>query len=369
MRWSTVAGSSSGLVVCPWPQPCPHSYESKHFAEILISFDPGWGSGLGLRVVGSPRPQLRHIRSGGMTSLPPTAPSNSASGGGRRSRSRRLLLVGAALAAAGAAGAAYKRLCARRRVGDAGPSDGSLSLGWGEGVSRPEHQIVRTPDGAQLAVWDLAGNGPDAPVVVLPHCWGCSHEIWLPVARRLREQGARVVLYDQRGHGASTRGTAPLEIETLAHDLADVLEATDVHDAVLAGHSMGGMTIMSLATHRPDVLKERARATVLVSTAATSLGDRSAQGARVAGAMVASPVVTRAMRARNGHVFVRFGVRRQPGAGPHGSDPRPLRGLPPDRAGRLPAVAGDDESLGGRGDDRCADDGHGGHTRRPDPAR
>ncbi len=88
-----------------------------------------------------------------------------------------------------------------------------------------------------------------------------------------------MVLYDQRGHGASTRGTAPLAIETLAHDLATVLDATDLRDAVLAGHSMGGMTIMSLATHRPDVLKERAKATVLVATAATSLGDRSARGA------------------------------------------------------------------------------------------
>ena len=137
---------------------------------------------------------------------------------------------------------------------------------------------MRTPDGAELAVWDLEGDGPDAPVVVLPHCWGCSHEIWLPVARRLRAQGFRVVLYDQRGHGASTRGTAPLAIETLAHDLTAVLDATDVRDVVLAGHSMGGMTIMSLATYRPDVFKERAKATVLVATAATSLGDRLGAG-------------------------------------------------------------------------------------------
>ncbi len=171
---------------------------------------------------------------------------------------------------------------------------------------------MRTPDGAELAFWDLAGDGPDAPVVVLPHCWGCSHEIWLPVARRLREQGYRVVLYDQRGHGSSTRGTAPLAIDTLAHDLALILDATDVRDAVLAGHSMGGMTIMSLATHRPDVLKERAKATVLVATAATNAGDRTAQGTRVASTMIASPLVTRAMQAKNGHVFVRFAFGENP---------------------------------------------------------
>jgi non-heme chloroperoxidase len=236
--------------------------------------------------------------------------SASSSGNGHRRRSR-LLFVGGALAASGAAGLAYKRLVAQG-AGNAGPEDGSLALGWGEGVSRPEHVVVRTPDGADLAVWDLAGDGPDAPVVVLPHGWGCSHEVWLPVARRLREQGARVVLYDQRGHGASTRGTAPLTIETLAHDLTAVLEATDVRDAVLAGHSMGGMTIMSLATHRPDVLKERAKATVLVSTAATDLGSRSAQGTRIATAMVSSPVVSRAMQSRYGHDLVRSSFGENP---------------------------------------------------------
>ena len=108
------------------------------------------------------------------------------------------------------------------------------------------------------------------------------------------------MLYDQRGHGASTRGTAPLTIETLAHDLTAVLDAADVRDAVLAGHSMGGMTIMSLATHRPDVLKERAKATVLVATAATSSGTGSGQGARVANALVASSLVSRAMQSKNG---------------------------------------------------------------------
>jgi non-heme chloroperoxidase len=220
-------------------------------------------------------------------------------------------LVGAALAAAGAAGMTYRRMAAPRS-GHEPVEDVARALGWGEGVERPHHTVVRTPDGAQLAVWDLDGDGPGASVVVLPHCWGCSHEVWLPVTRRLREQGFRVVLYDQRGHGASSRGTAPLTIETLAHDLSAVLEATDVRNAVLAGHSMGGMTIMSLATHRPDVLKQRAKATVLVATAATNLVGGPTPGARAANALVASPLVTRAMQSRNGHVFVRGAFGENP---------------------------------------------------------
>jgi non-heme chloroperoxidase len=221
------------------------------------------------------------------------------------------VLAGAALVAAGAAGVAYRQLAAER-ADDVSVEDLRLALGWGEGVERPDHTVVRTPDGAQLAVWDLEGGGPDTPVVVLPHCWGCSHEVWLPVTRRLKEQGFRVVLYDQRGHGASTRGTAPLTMETLAHDLAAVVQATDVRDAVLAGHSMGGMTIMSLAAHRPDVFEERTKTTVLVATAATSLVGRSARGARAANALAASALVTRAMHSKNGHVFVRGAFGENP---------------------------------------------------------
>lgn len=221
-------------------------------------------------------------------------------------------MLGGLVAAGTTAGLAYARLGRRAAyLGTDVPDAGPLALGWGSGLSRPEHRIIRTADGAELAVWDLSGGDLDAPVVVLPHCWGCSHEIWLPVTRRLRDQGHRVVLYDQRGHGLSTRGTAPLAVETLAHDLSSVLEAADVRDAVLAGHSMGGMTIMSLATYRPEVLKERARATVLVATAATAAGgDRTARGAQLAGSFIGSPLVSRAMRSRNGHVFVRgvFGV-------------------------------------------------------------
>ena len=202
---------------------------------------------------------------------------------------------------------AYRRLTADGAKSD----DGRLALGWGEGVSRPDHLVVSTPDGALLAVWDLAGAAPDAPAVVLPHCWGCSHEIWLPVARRLREQGYRVVLYDQRGHGMSTRGTAPLAVETLAHDLEAVLEATDVRGVVLAGHSMGGMTVMSLATYRPDVLRARAKATVLVATSATAIGGRVGNP-EFARTIFSSPLVNRALNAPNGHLLVRSVFGTQP---------------------------------------------------------
>ena len=239
---------------------------------------------------------------------PASAVSISSAGRSGRSRSRRLFVIGGALATAVAAGAAYRRLQAGRSAATTGvpDDDGQLSLGWGEAVVASEPTTVSTDDGADLAVWDYAGESADAPAVVLSHCWTGNHEIWVPVARRLREQGYRVVLYDQRGHGASTLGTAPITVELLAHDLATVLEATDVRGAVLAGHSMGGMSIMSLANHHSDILHERARAVVLVATSATKVGNYPDPVLRrMAAPLVGSPALTRAMASRNGHRFVR----------------------------------------------------------------
>jgi non-heme chloroperoxidase len=229
-------------------------------------------------------------------------------------RSRRsLLAVGAAATLVGGA-VAYRKVAASRlrELEPGAPTTQPASLraaldelGWGT-VETPSRLTLTTADGADLAVWDI-GEGP---TVALPHCWGGTHAIWVPVARRLVESGHRVVLYDQRGHGASTRGTAELTIMTLADDFAAVLAARQVEDAVLAGHSMGGMTIMALATHRPAILAARARAVVLVATAAADLGSGAAAAEWFAANLIASPAVSLALRSPAGNRFVRgvFGV-------------------------------------------------------------
>nr|MBA2625839.1 alpha/beta fold hydrolase [Acidimicrobiia bacterium] len=127
-----------------------------------------------------------------------------------------------------------------------------------------------------------------------------------PVAHRLVRRGPQVVLYDQRGHGSSTVGSDGFTIPRLGADLKAVLEAVDVRDAVVAGHSMGGMTVQSLATHHPDVVAERARALVLVATAASGLGrGRGDAGAR---RMVTSVGVERLLRSGFGHALLRGAV-------------------------------------------------------------
>ena len=101
------------------------------------------------------------------------------------------------------------------------------------------------------------GRRAHTPLVALPHCWGCSHESGSPSPAASGTGVQRGILDDQRGHGASTKGTAELAVAILAHDLEPSWRRATCYDAALVGHSMGGMTIMSLATHRPDALRAR----------------------------------------------------------------------------------------------------------------
>ena len=162
-----------------------------------------------------------------------------------------------------------------RRCGDSGPC---ARAGWHGTAARrrrgpgswPSSSLPCSP---RWSAWiPNPGQSADAPTVVLSHCWTGNHEIWVPVARRFASRGTEWSLRPA-GPRRQHAGTAPISVELLAHDLATVLEATDARGAVLAGHSMGGMSIMSLANHRSDVLHERARAVVLVATSATKVGN------------------------------------------------------------------------------------------------
>ncbi|WP_280340998.1 alpha/beta fold hydrolase [Nocardia neocaledoniensis] len=133
-------------------------------------------------------------------------------------------------------------------------------------ATAPQVVPVTTADGADLRVHVY---GPDtAPTLVLIHGWACSIEYWNPQLNAFAGE-YRVVAYDQRGHGESTLGTAAPSEHTLADDLSAVLDATlrPGEKAVLAGHSMGGLTIQAWAKHHPEQVGERAEAVLLANTA------------------------------------------------------------------------------------------------------
>jgi pimeloyl-ACP methyl ester carboxylesterase len=177
----------------------------------------------------------------------------------RRRTTLAVALAGGSVAATAGAAAASRRWAANDE-----PGEDLLALP--DGRSR----TVTTDDGAVLSV--LECGDPAGPTVVLAHCWTGTRATWAPVARHLCSQGHHVVLYDQRGHGASTVGRDGIGIGRFGADLRAVLESVDSVDVVVAGHSMGGIAAQSFVADHPDVAAERVRGLALVATAAGGLG-------------------------------------------------------------------------------------------------
>ncbi|MFC9998406.1 alpha/beta fold hydrolase [Nocardia sp. NPDC127526] len=129
---------------------------------------------------------------------------------------------------------------------------------------------VTATDGARLRVHSY---GPaDGDVIVLVHGWTCCLEYWNPQINAFAGE-YRVVAYDQRGHGESELGTAPLTTDRLADDLSAVLAAAlqPGQRAVLVGHSLGGMTIQAWAGRYPEQVEQRALAVLMTNTAPGNL--------------------------------------------------------------------------------------------------
>ncbi|MEU0524467.1 alpha/beta fold hydrolase [Streptomyces niveus] len=133
----------------------------------------------------------------------------------------------------------------------------------------PRELSARSADGSRLHIEVYGSEG--APAIVLIHGWTCSTLFWAAQIDALSADH-RVIVYDQRGHGRSPAvGRGGYTTDALADDLEAVLGATLApgEKAVLAGHSMGGMTLMA-ASSRP-AFREHAAAALLCSTGSSKL--------------------------------------------------------------------------------------------------
>ncbi|UZI29280.1 alpha/beta fold hydrolase [Streptomyces sp. VB1] len=125
----------------------------------------------------------------------------------------------------------------------------------------------------------LFGRKAPAPVtVVFSHGYCLGQDSWHFQRAALRGL-VRAVYWDQRSHGRSGRGRAqadgvPLGIDQLGRDLKAVIDAAAPEGPlVLAGHSMGGMTMMALADRYPALIRDRVAAVALVGTSSGKLGE------------------------------------------------------------------------------------------------
>jgi non-heme chloroperoxidase len=97
------------------------------------------------------------------------------------------------------------------------------------------------------------GSGP---AVVLLAGWPFGSRSWEPQVHALLAAGHRVITYDRRGFGESSRPTEGYDFDTLAADLDRLLHHLDLRDVTLMGFSLGtGELVRYIGTHGTDRLK------------------------------------------------------------------------------------------------------------------
>ncbi|HTF18271.1 MAG TPA: alpha/beta fold hydrolase [Chryseolinea sp.] len=91
--------------------------------------------------------------------------------------------------------------------------------------------------------------GDGAPLIILHGLLGSSDN-WLTQGKLLSPQ-FKIYAIDQRNHGQSPHDDA-FDYQSMVTDLLEFLDANDLRDPVLIGHSMGGKTVMNFALQHPD---------------------------------------------------------------------------------------------------------------------
>src|SRR5215470_1599351 len=96
--------------------------------------------------------------------------------------------------------------------------------------------FIVTRDGASLFYKDWGKGEP----VLFVHSWALNSDMWQYQMVHLAGQGLRCVAYDSRGHGRSSDPGQGYDYDTLADDIAAVIEQLDLREVTLVAHSMGG---------------------------------------------------------------------------------------------------------------------------------
>ena len=96
--------------------------------------------------------------------------------------------------------------------------------------------FITTRDNTEIFYKDWGTGQP----VVFSHGWPLNADAWDPQTRLMADNGFRAIAHDRRGHGRSGQTWNGNDLDTYADDLAQLIEALDLRDVILVGHSTGG---------------------------------------------------------------------------------------------------------------------------------
>jgi pimeloyl-ACP methyl ester carboxylesterase len=129
-----------------------------------------------------------------------------------------------------------------------------MDAGIANGARVVAPNLVRTRDGVDLFYRDWGSGKP----VLFVAGWSLPSDSWNYQMLALREHGMRVIAFDRRGHGRSSDPGRGYDFDTLAADIAAVIEALDLSGVTLVGHSMGCNEIVRYLSRHGRARVERA---------------------------------------------------------------------------------------------------------------
>jgi pimeloyl-ACP methyl ester carboxylesterase len=115
---------------------------------------------------------------------------------------------------------------------------------------------IAAPGGVQLFYRDWNPGGRHA--VLFVGGWSMPSDSWGYQMMALCRQGLRCLAFDRRGHGRSSDPGGGYDFDTLADDIAAVIEALDLRDLTLVGHSMGCNEIVRYLSRHGSARVDRA---------------------------------------------------------------------------------------------------------------
>jgi non-heme chloroperoxidase len=102
---------------------------------------------------------------------------------------------------------------------------------------------ITTTDGTEIYYTEQGTGKP----VLLSHGWPLSSDAWQLELKLLADAGYRAIAHDRRGHGRSSRTYTGNDMDTYARDVAELVEALDLQELTLIGHSTGGGEVVRYA--------------------------------------------------------------------------------------------------------------------------